>query len=199
MLLSEAPRFLLRKPKAPKLSVIQRRKAKKAKGRASPPRTGDAPDLSTPEMAKRQKLLIEVRERSSTGHPTMVGARVEAQFPHDRYKVRQLLDPANEWRNLMLWQGAERIRMDFEASGLGPRMCSSFEPRVSSGNQQWESDTQVDAMKRYKRAMNSLGHAHGASETPRPFQSCFWRLVSGGWQTDSPNSPRWSETARRGL
>ncbi len=84
-------------------------------------------------MKLRQKITMEVRDRSSVGHPTSIGARVEAQFPHDVYKIRKLLDRDNEWRNLMLWQAAEQLRQDFEASGLAPKMCSSFAPRVTGG------------------------------------------------------------------
>jgi hypothetical protein len=114
-------------------------------------------DTGTPEMKQRQTLVMEVRDRSSTGHPISVGARVEAQFPHDRYKVRKQLDPDNEWRNLMLWQAAERLRIDFDASGMSPKVCSNFVPRVTGGNRQHHSDMQMDAEKRYKRAMNSVG------------------------------------------
>ena len=33
-------------------------------------------------------------------------------------------------------------------------MCTSFEPRVSSGKTQWEGETQLEALKHYKKAMN---------------------------------------------
>ncbi len=141
----ELPRFLREKA---------RLKPRKSRAKAAPRFAGDT---GTPEIKKRLQVAIENRGYSSTGHPTIVGARVEAQFPHDRYKIRNQLDPANEWRNLMLWPGAERIRTDFHASGLGPRMCTSFEPRVSSGNTQWEGETQLEALKHYKKAMNAVG------------------------------------------
>ena len=52
----------------------------------------------TPEIKQRLGVVIEPRAYSSTGHETMVGARVEAQFPHDRYKIRnhrRSRNPAN--------------------------------------------------------------------------------------------------------
>ena len=56
-----------------------------------------AGDPGTPEIKLRQKVLIEARQRSLKGEPTVVRARVEAQFPHDRYRVRNQLDPSNSW------------------------------------------------------------------------------------------------------
>jgi hypothetical protein len=47
-------------------------------------------------MKQRQALVMEVRDRSSTGDPISVGARAEAQFPHDRYKVRKDRLPEHE-------------------------------------------------------------------------------------------------------
>ena len=87
----ELPRFLREKA---------RLKPRKSRAKAAPRFAGDT---GTPEIKKRLQVAIENRGYSSTGHPTIVGARVEAQFPHDRYKIRNQLDPANEWRNLMLW------------------------------------------------------------------------------------------------
>jgi hypothetical protein len=60
-------------------------------------------DTGTPEAKKRQTVILEVRDRSSTGHATAVGARVEAQLPHDRYRVRNLLDPKTPWKNERFW------------------------------------------------------------------------------------------------
>jgi hypothetical protein len=168
---SEAPAFLVEKRTIPRKKHVLTGKTARKKGALRV----DG-DTGTADMKKRQVVVMEVRERSSTGHPTSVGARVEAQLPHDRYKVRKQLDPKNEWRNLMLWQGAERLRQDFDASGLAPRMCSSFEPRVSGGNRQWEADKQVDALKRYKKAMDAVGM------TLRPV--LFWVCISGAYASD---------------
>src|SRR4051812_48298848 len=96
-------------------------------------------------------ITIEARERSSTGHVEKQGARVETQLPHDSYKVRQQLDPDNVWRNLMLWEAAERFRHDFEQSGLAAITFSSFEPRIKSGRREWEVDKAIAALARYKK------------------------------------------------
>jgi hypothetical protein len=174
MKISEAPAFL-----------VERRTLKPAKTRAplktlrKRARQGAIRvdgDTGTAEMKKQQKIVMEVRDRSSTGHPTSVGARVEAQFPHDRYKLRKQLDPDNDWRNLMLWEGAERLRKDFEASGLAPKMCSSFAPRVTGGMQQWSADKQVDALNRYKKAMNSIG----SDTSGGALRSCVFYVVIAG-------------------
>src|SRR5258708_18885082 len=115
MKFSEAPAFLIerkpipnRQPRAPLKTI--RKKSKSGALRVNG-------DTGTKEMKLRQKVVFENREYSSTGHPTSVGVRVECQIPLDRYKSRGELDPDNAWRNLMLWEGAERLRRDFEASG----------------------------------------------------------------------------------
>jgi hypothetical protein len=78
-------------------------------------------------MKRQQRIVMEVRDRSSVRHPTSIGARVEAQFPHEVYKIHKPLDRDNEWRNLMLWQAAERLRQDFEASDLQAEVwCATF-------------------------------------------------------------------------
>jgi hypothetical protein len=172
---SEAPAFL----KVEHRTII--RKAPKFTGKTARKRGAGSVlrvegDTGTKEMKQRQVVLLEVRDRSSTGHPISVGARVEAQFPHDRYKVRKELDPSNEWRNLMLWQAAERFRQDFDASGIAPRVCSSFVPRVS-GSRQNHSDMQMDAEKRYKKAMNAVGQ----SLRPILFYVCLAGESANDW------------------
>lgn len=146
---SEAPAFLKR-------AVPTRAKLKTARKRSKARPERFAGDTGTPEIKLRQKVLIEARQRSLKGEPTVVGARVEAQFPHDRYRVRNQLDPANAWRNDRLWEAAERLRKDFDASGLGPKLCSSFMPRVTGSSGTLGSDKQMDAQKRYKKSMNAI-------------------------------------------
>jgi Domain of unknown function (DUF6456) len=176
---SEAPAFLLEKRTLPPKKVRAPLKTLRKKGRSAALRVEG--DTGTKEMKLRRKVLMEVRERSSVGHPVSIGARVEAQFPHDRYRVRQLLDPTNEWRNLMLWQAGERMRQDFEASGMAPKICSSFVPRVTGGMQQWAADKQVDALMRYKKAMNAIGNE--ASGTA--IRSCvFYVIIAGEHASD---------------
>jgi Domain of unknown function (DUF6456) len=179
MKISEAPAFLVERRTLKPGKTRAPLKTMRKKARQGALRVDG--DTGTPEMKMRQKVLIEARDRTSTGHITSVGARVEAQFPHDRYKIRRQLDPDNEWRNLMLWQGGERLRHDFEASGLSPKVCSSFVPRVTGGMQQWAADKQVDALQRYKKAMNSIG-----SETSgAAMRSCvFYVLIAGEHASD---------------
>jgi hypothetical protein len=145
---------LVKQTELPAFLVERRAVARKKERKISAPRP--IGDVGTAEMKRQQKVTLEVRERSSTGHATMMGARVESQFPIDRYKARKELDPANAWRNLMLWQAAERLREDFQASGLAPKLCGSFEPRVTGGRQTFEADHQVDALRRYKKAMDAV-------------------------------------------
>jgi hypothetical protein len=106
-----------------------------------------------------------IAERPRTGTPqtglpranVMPADPVTCGLPHDRYRVRKLLDPQNEWKNERYWDAAERLRRDFHESGLAARMCSSFEPRVSGGDGALAPDKAIEAMKRYKKAMNSVG------------------------------------------
>lgn len=181
MLASETPKFLVEKRKLKPRKLAVKVAAKLTKERKKYDQSKG--DLGTPEFRARmlerdlaamteaeQKqyfsghrgtmkagVTLEARERSSTGHMQKRGARVETQLPHDRYKVRNQLDPDDDWRNLMLWESAERLRRDFEQAGLASRTCSSFEPRVAGGKREWESDKQVAALLRYKKAMNTLG------------------------------------------
>jgi hypothetical protein len=104
-----------------------------------------------------QPIVLEARQRSLRGEPTIVGARVEAQLPHDRYMVRNLLDPQTPWKNERLWDAAERLRRDFHEAGLAAKTCSNFQPRVSGGDGALAPDKALEAKKRYCKAMNSLG------------------------------------------
>lgn len=170
MKLDEAPAFIREKrtipPRGPARAAL---KTARKRGKAQAVRFEG--DTGTPEMKQRQKVLLEVRDRTSTGHVTSVGARVESQLPLDRHKNRNELDPANAWRNLMLWEAAERLRRDFEASGMVPKVCGSFQPRVTGGRQTWSADHQVDAWRRYKKGMESVG------QTLRAI--LFWVAIGG--------------------
>ena len=116
---SEAPAFLLEKRTIVRRATPRaglktaRKRGKQVAGRFEG-------DTGTPEMKQRQKVLLENRGYSSTGHVTSVGARVESQFPIDRHKNRNELDPASVWRNIRMWDASERLRADFEASGMAP-------------------------------------------------------------------------------
>jgi hypothetical protein len=83
MKISQAPAFLLERCNVPRSTG----KTAVKKARAGAPRFEG--DTGTREMKKQQKVIMEVRERSSTGHATMLGVRVEAQFPIDRYQGAQ--------------------------------------------------------------------------------------------------------------
>lgn len=170
MKLSEAPAFLTERRPIPSRAK-PRAALKTARKRGKTAAVRFEGDTGTPEMKQRQKVLIENRGYSSTGHVTSVGARVESQLPLDRYKNRGELDPSNGWRNIMLWEAAERLRRDFDASGLAPKVCGSFEPRVTGGNQTHAADHQMDALKRYKKAMNNVG------QTLRPI--IFYVTIAG--------------------
>ena len=104
------PAFITGKPGRIKLKTARKRAAKtKAVERF-------AGDTGTAEMKRNQVVVIEARQRSLRGEPTIVGARVEAQLPHDRYRVRNLLDPQTAWKNERYWDAAERLRLDFHES-----------------------------------------------------------------------------------
>jgi hypothetical protein len=170
MKLSEAPAFIRETRKIPPRNPARAAlKTARKRGKTAAPRYDG--DTGTAEMKQRQKVLIENRGYSSTGHVTSVGARVESQLPLDRHKNRNEHDPTNTWRNLMLWQSAERLRTDFEASGLAPKVCGSFQPRVTGGGQTWDADHKVDAWKRYKKAMDAVG------QSLRPIM--FWVCIGG--------------------
>jgi hypothetical protein len=93
---AEAPAFLVEKRALPRKKATVTGKTARKKGMAL---RVDG-DTGTAEMKQRQRIVMEVRARSSTGHITSIGARVEAQIPIDRYKLRSELDPINAWRNI---------------------------------------------------------------------------------------------------
>ena len=169
MKISEAPAFLTERRALPARAVRAPLKTVRKKAKTGALRVEG--DTGTAEMKQRQKVVMEVRERSSVGQPVSVGARVESQLPLDRYKNRSELDPDNAWRNLMLWEAAERLRRDFEASGMAPKVCGSFQPRVTGGKGIMEADHQIDAWKRYKKSMDSV------SQTLR--QILFYVAIAG--------------------
>jgi hypothetical protein len=87
------------------------------------------------------------------------------------------LDPTNEWKNDRLWEAAERLRRDFHESGMAVRMCVSFQPRVPGGDGALAPDKAVEAMKRYKSAMNSAG----VSLRPALWYVCIGGQTSEDW------------------
>jgi hypothetical protein len=123
--------------------------ARKRAGKAAERFSGDT---GTREMKERQVVVLEARQRSLRGEPTVVGARVEAQLPHDRYRVRNLLDPQTPWKNERYWDAAERLRRDFHESGLSARMCASFQPRVSGGDGVFAAFGRIVATERLRLA-----------------------------------------------
>lgn len=131
-------------------------------------------------------MMLEVRDRSSTGQETATGVRVKTQLPHDRYRAHDELDPHNEWRNRVLWEAAERLRSDFHAAGISAKMCSSFQPRVTGGKGQWEADKQVDALNRYKKAMNAIGK----SIRPAVFYVCIAGQFANDWAVRNCMDPK---------
>jgi hypothetical protein len=132
-------------------------------------------DTGTPEMKRQLGAILEPRERTSTGHVVTVGARVESQYPHDRYRVRKQLDPKDPTRNDMMWHAAERLRQDFYLSGLQAKQSSSFQPRVSGG-EAWSQEQQAMALGRYKRAMNGVGVT---------LRACLFFVCIEGWAADA--------------
>lgn len=142
-----------------------------------------AGDTGTHELKKRYSesygagaVAIEARARTSTGQETIVGARILHQLPLDRYRERRELDK-DEWRNLRLWDAAERLRNDFHISGMQGKVCGSFEPRITSGQQQWTVEAKVSAFQRYKAAMNGIG----TSLRSIAYYVCIAGEAANGW------------------
>jgi hypothetical protein len=77
----------------------------------------------------------------------------------------------------MPWEAAERLRRDFEASGMVPKICGSFQPRVTGGPRTLEADHQIDGWKRYKKAMDAVGQ----SLRPIIFYVCLADEASNDW------------------
>jgi hypothetical protein len=63
---------------------------------------------------------------------------------------------------------AWRIAMPRLRSGMAPKVCGSFQPRVTGGRGMLEADHQIDAWKRYKKAMDG--------GWPKPAARNFLRL-----------------------
>ena len=128
-------------------------------------------DTGTPQMKERQRVVLEVRGRSSTGHATSVGARVESQFPIDRHKNRKELDPTNAWRNVRMWEASERLRTGLRRIGHGAQDLRNLPAARHRRRKRWDADHKIDAFKRYKKAIGAVG------ESLRPI--IFWVCIAG--------------------
>lgn len=142
---SEAPAFLL-----------ERRKLGK---RLQRPIRADG-DAGSANLKRHFTVTLEARERSSTGHPTVIGARVMDQTPLDRYHLRKQL-ATDKLRNTILFTAGEKLRSDFYYSGLQLHTCSRFEPATSRSTEPL-ANVKVAALQRYKSAMKHI------SETLKP-------------------------------
>lgn len=111
-------------------------------------------DTGATSLKKHHTMSIEARARTSTGHATVVGARVLDQTPLDRYHLRKQLDIDND-RNYLMFRAGSKLRSDFYHAGLEPRTCSRFEPPVS-GNKEPFSHLKTERLESYKNAMKSI-------------------------------------------
>lgn len=117
-------------------------------------------------------VIQEPVERAASGAVTKTRVRVENSFPHDRYKSHKQLDPHNVWQNIRLWDAAERLREDFEVSGVGPKTCSSFVPRAATSDPYWQPELSIKAEKNYKKAMKAISNDSLRS-------SIYWVCIAG--------------------
>lgn len=141
----------LKRSEAPAFLVIVR-KTRRKPVEAAPVRFEG--DTGNPALRSHHLVSIEARARSSTGHATIMGARVKDQTPMDRYYLRQQLG-ADPHKNYVYYQAGQRLRSDFYYSGLQLHTLSTFEPRVSSGKDH-SANIKADAVKRYKNAMKEI-------------------------------------------
>ena len=42
---------------------------------------------------------------------------------------------------------------------MAPKVCGSFQPRITGSSSNWDADHKVDAFKRYKKAMAGVGQS----------------------------------------
>jgi hypothetical protein len=83
------------------------------------------------------------------------GVRALAQTAFDRYWRRCELSPGDRKDNMRLYMAGERLRGDWERSGLDTRARQSFERRDGSAEE--FSAARVDAYNRVREAMVVLG------------------------------------------
>lgn len=77
------------------------------------------------------------------------------QTPLDRYFQRGQLDGIVE-TNAILYDAGSRISRDWYESGLQQHTSSNFEPRIAGTAGDRVDDIRIDALKRYKNAMDAL-------------------------------------------
>ena len=84
------------------------------------PAWSETPLLAGMNCTRCARVVVEPRDRSSTGQVTAMGARVVAESPLKRMYGRAELFPGDSHRNEALYQAGLRLRGDFEAAGVRP-------------------------------------------------------------------------------
>lgn len=106
--------------------------------------------MPTPEWRQHHDAVVENRDIKGTQ-----GVRALAQTAFDRYWRRCELSPGDRKENMRLYMAGERLRGDWERSGLDTRARQSFERRDGSAEE--FSAARVDAYNRVREAMVVLG------------------------------------------
>ena len=108
-------------------------------------------EIPTPEGFKHFEWQVEDRNVKNRG---VRGVRNLTQWPIDRYFKRNELSKDKK-ENRLMYEAAERFRMDFELSSLERRARQSFERREQSVEEM--SNARLQARARFYSAWNELG------------------------------------------
>ena len=146
----------------------------KKRSRAAKPRAKrdvGVADGPTPEWRQHHDAVVENRDIKGTR-----GIRALSQNAFDRYYRRVELAPGDKKENTRLYMAGERLRGDWELSGLDTLARPSFERRAPS-NQEDFSDARIDAYDRVRAAMIRMG----------PTKSCVVNCCVYGEPVGQPN------------
>ncbi|MBT7943437.1 MAG: hypothetical protein HN719_08790 [Alphaproteobacteria bacterium] len=126
-----------------------KKRSRTAKPRAK--RDVGVADGPTPEWRAHHDAVVEDRDIKGTR-----GVRALSQNAFDRYYRRGELAPGDKKENMRRYVAGERLRADWERSGLDTRARQTFERR-EGGSAEDFSAARVDAYNRVREAMGVLG------------------------------------------
>ena len=133
------------------------------------------------ELHTVRRVVVEPRDRSSTGQVTAMGARVINESPLERMYGRAELFPGDSHRNEALYQAGLRLRGDFEAAGVRLGGDPSMEPRVDSGARDPEGFIRSKAFQATAAPSTPAGRcwAPSCGTSSASTRSCRTRWLSG--------------------
>ncbi|HEX6972698.1 MAG TPA: DUF6456 domain-containing protein [Limnochordia bacterium] len=134
-------------------------KRKRRKGGAKAPGDGAAKqapvysDFGSPCLAQHTEVTLE----NADVKLGVLRARNKTPFALDRYHARKELDPSDDGNNSRLFDAGNRLRDDFTAAGLEPRIAGRYAEMVGTGSIQGFMAGRGTAYERWVSAVRAVG------------------------------------------